>query len=1834
MSNHWALAWAAGATVPAPQPSMPPPLPSAPPPPPPSDQPSATVATPATVMPVSYGVTPVAGAAASSQSANPYEQYTPAQYAAMTPEQQYALQQHWQQWQAYQQEYAKWHAQYGEQYKREMAAAATTGTTAAAPVATAATQPIATPVVVPVAAPPANPPVPQVAPPGPQAYPPSNPYYTSSVPAVGVQVLPPNASKITAQPQIYNQPPPPPMPQESWSHQKHTAPAPNQYYTQPAVPSAGRADDQSSGFANLQQPPPFVGGEIGDPKLKHPPPNLWRGGQGQGPGPGQGGGTWEGGPPKRDGPPKNHWNDSNNSNFGTGEGGRPGRWSNDGPGSRWSGPPSNSEGGTATGTSGGESRGWNSRNEGNSEGRWRGPNDNETIGGGGSGRWNGPHNAGSGRNGPSDSAGGGNASSNEPVRGGGFGGSNNKQRRWEDDENRSSSNRWQFNSQDKDNNRKNWNDGDDDGGGVGSNQRNTTNPFNTNNPPQSSNDYGSYENNSRGAGNRDNFGRNGPKSSDSNYGNNQKSSQDGPGFEMRTDFGNFGRGRWDGGNQQQQQNQQQRGGGVGGSGVGGGGVGGGGVGGGVGGGGGGGGSNDGGFRSQFGNNPQQQPQRGSDLNEVNFDRLFYQWEQQFENWKRENANHPDREEYRRYEEEFEKQRRNIAEKCEQMRRRRQMQQQSPQTSGGGGGSGVGVGAGGVGGGSGGDFGGNSGRYQEPDTTKDGNASKDSDSRDLVKETFSRSGHGRVGQSKPDESSVSDAPKFMEPPLNQQKQQNPQSQKLSQPSMSLGKRKYEESITNEKNQSMLATASKQVKPQENIITISLDDDDDEDDDDANNGGGKGDNDDDNATAADRGDGNANPDHHETPMTNIFKKSEGIPGLDLVEGDAKSSKPIADIAEGMKDTEFINNLSQAVAQASGNGKPQGTKDDPKQSKLNEPGNEGGAICFTGWLKKRKNGGDGGGNKSSESEQKKPDESIESSERRGEGNMPGRGLNQRGGAGVRGNFNDYGPGGGPGNGPQGGPQGMGNNFNDFGPGVGQGGGPQGMGNNFNDFGPGGGPQGMGNNFNDFGGPPFNSRPPFNSNNFDMNDPRQFGPNNFGPNNNNFGHGRRFNEPHRGDPNYGPDYRGPGPGAGPGPGPFGGPFGNKFGPNNNNNNNSNQHPNNDNPFRRQGGGMPMPNFDDGPGPGPGPGPGHGGNGGFRGGRGPHPNARQFGQQQRNNFGGHPGNQNRKHGPNGDEHTINQQSHPNEPVYRPMQVFDYKNSNTAAKVIDYGHKSVETGPRISPGLGPGSCLPPEPDFRPVKTFEYGHASRNIPMTPILDQGMGNVGPGFRGTGGPLPTNNNTSNNNNSNNVNSKRRNRKKNKKERQQARMQMHLNRQLQSVPSAESDEIIQNNAQTTIEKPSIAEPQAEDSHEMMANDASNQATEDLEDISDGEENLLQEHTIPIPATLQHQEQQSAPSEAEPPADLSAIQPAKVQLPEFCVPTNENFNTISIDEVLIQPGRLTRPKRMCIILRGPPGSGKSYVVRLIKDKEVEMGGSNPRILSIDDYFIIENDYDEKCPKTGKKIPKKEILYEYDETMEETYMQYLIKSYKKTLSDNLHDFIIVDCNNNSLRTLNEFYCHAKDANFVPYIVDLHCDLETCLGRNSHKRSEKDIQLVLDNWCATPLHYIKLDVTSLLENVVEMEDVENMATDDNAFNEDSTSVSTGPATTNPHDIAEEDDSNSADALNSYGFLKSKWENDTSKDSLARLDGTKHLLGKRKTSMADYLQIDDWIPPSSSSNGKKRVRWADIEERRAQEKMRAIGFVVGQTDWKRMMDPNAGNRALNKTKFIERVNKQRR
>jgi len=128
------------------------------------------------------------------------------------------------------------------------------------------------------------------------------------------------------------------------------------------------------------------------------------------------------------------------------------------------------------------------------------------------------------------------------------------------------------------------------------------------------------------------------------------------------------------------------------------------------------------------------------------------------------------------------------------------------------------------------------------------------------------------------------------------------------------------------------------------------------------------------------------------------------------------------------------------------------------------------------------------------------------------------------------------------------------------------------------------------------------------------------------------------------------------------------------------------------------------------------------------------------------------------------------------MKVFDYSNNQPAAKVIDYGHKSGDGNPIEGPsGPSPADRIP---EFRAVKTFEYGHSSFSGPnrmgipggmgmgMGGGPNQGMTGCGPNRGMTGGPgggpgAP--------------NSKRKNKKRNRQKKEE-RLQFQQNPQLQS--------------------------------------------------------------------------------------------------------------------------------------------------------------------------------------------------------------------------------------------------------------------------------------------------------------------------------------------------------------------------------------------------------------------------------------------------------------------------
>uniref|UniRef100_A0A3Q3Q402 YLP motif-containing protein 1 n=1 Tax=Monopterus albus TaxID=43700 RepID=A0A3Q3Q402_MONAL len=291
-----------------------------------------------------------------------------------------------------------------------------------------------------------------------------------------------------------------------------------------------------------------------------------------------------------------------------------------------------------------------------------------------------------------------------------------------------------------------------------------------------------------------------------------------------------------------------------------------------------------------------------------------------------------------------------------------------------------------------------------------------------------------------------------------------------------------------------------------------------------------------------------------------------------------------------------------------------------------------------------------------------------------------------------------------------------------------------------------------------------------------------------------------------------------------------------------------------------------------------------------------------------------------------------------------------------------------------------------------------------------------------------------------------------------------------------------------------------------------------------------------------------------------------------------NIDDILKSPGRLSRPERIVIIMRGLPGSGKSHVAKLIRDKEVDCGGAPPRVLVLDDYFMTEVEKVEKDPDTGKRVKTKVLEYEYEPEMEDTYRSSMLKTFRKTLDDGFFPFIILDTINDKVKQFDKFWSAAKTKGFEVYLAEITADTHTCAKRNIHGRTLKDIMKMSNNWEASPRHMVRLDVRSLLQ--------------DAAIEE----VSASRLWFSIYDYK-------LDGLVSGGKRKREGE---------------HMAG-----LEDYLQLPDDYATRMSEPGKKRV----IEQKDADRK-RAIGFVVGQTDWEKITDESGqlAQRALNRTKYF--------
>lgn len=256
----------------------------------------------------------------------------------------------------------------------------------------------------------------------------------------------------------------------------------------------------------------------------------------------------------------------------------------------------------------------------------------------------------------------------------------------------------------------------------------------------------------------------------------------------------------------------------------------------------------------------------------------------------------------------------------------------------------------------------------------------------------------------------------------------------------------------------------------------------------------------------------------------------------------------------------------------------------------------------------------------------------------------------------------------------------------------------------------------------------------------------------------------------------------------------------------------------------------------------------------------------------------------------------------------------------------------------------------------------------------------------------------------------------------------------------------------------------------------------------------------------------------------------------------------------------------------------------------------LDDYFDVDG------------------VYEFEQEMEESYRASFLKSFKKTVDGNLFSFILVDAVHNKVSQFREFWSYAKQNGFEVYVCSVEADPQLAASRNVHKRTTTEVIQLSKSFEETPGHMNTLDVRSLLQDDaiehVEMSEASEAA----ANNQDET-------------VVEEED----EATEDPSFLRaSKWEILDKEEKLARLDGTGDRMKTRMaahTSIKEWLELDDTRDDSPLRTGQKRVRWADIEQRKRQARTAQFGFVVGQRNWATQEDREAeASSALAATKII--------
>lgn len=269
------------------------------------------------------------------------------------------------------------------------------------------------------------------------------------------------------------------------------------------------------------------------------------------------------------------------------------------------------------------------------------------------------------------------------------------------------------------------------------------------------------------------------------------------------------------------------------------------------------------------------------------------------------------------------------------------------------------------------------------------------------------------------------------------------------------------------------------------------------------------------------------------------------------------------------------------------------------------------------------------------------------------------------------------------------------------------------------------------------------------------------------------------------------------------------------------------------------------------------------------------------------------------------------------------------------------------------------------------------------------------------------------------------------------------------------------------------------------------------------------------------------------------------------------------------------MLLRGPPGSGKSTAARKIREAELAAGGEAPRTHTIDDYFFtdVEKEVDDEKRK-GRKKKITVVEYEYDAEMEDAYEESLVKAFARTVREGKSRVVVVDAPLLKAATVHELWRLGQGASYEVFVAGtLETDPEVCHARNVHGRTLEDVRKAAAALEPPLPAFLHLDMSSLFED---------------------SSVAVGNATS---DLPPLEDNNSMDieapfmsaeasvplpAANGSGGHRTEHDSD---DDDGRSDGS---VSPPATAKSRWADLDDDAAPEEQSerhSGSKRRRTSE-------------------------------------------------